>query len=365
MSSSSSGGRPPRPPLQPFGQPQRGRHGLIVDEVEAAGVLSDIRQSPRHVMGQGEFTRMLAAERMTAWSTGPDNPENRRTARNWQRAPTLHEHYRLGADAPGARLLHRRGQVEQEHYRETLTRMHSVTRTTDRDPRLMTIPEFGETSARAEDELHQRGHIYDPVGVERRAGTRPDSGHDMQSNFAWALGAMHAGHDFEMVGPLSDRSLARGSRPTGDGAEASALLREVRALTSGGYRPEEPREVQGVPISRLVAPTRARSATMRDLHRWAPPTMPDQVERGALQRTGLLAPNIDAHPTSQRMGALRTITHTFQRDAGLQQTWSGGTRVQRSMTVGAFLTPPPPQPGTSESGSERRPRLPPPPPPKI
>lgn len=332
--------------------------------------MQGIHAAPPRVLTHAGFRRMLAAERMTSWHRPATHPENRRTRRNWQRADILHEHYRLGADRPGARLLHRRAQVPDEHYREIQTRIHAVTRTGNRDARAMTIPDFGRESALAERALHASGHIYDPAGVEARAGgPAPGLGHDMQSNFAWLLGAIHARHDFEMVGPMSQRSLSRGSRPAppSPDAEPSALLREVQALSRTGYRQAPTTQVHGVPIIPLTAPRMPRrTPALRDLDRAAPPTMPTPLQETRLRSTGMLMPDVDQQPASARMGALRTLTNTFS-NPGRASTWHEGTRITRATTVGGFLAPPPvaPPPPPTASPSVAGPGLPPPPPPPM
>ena len=330
--------------VRPKGKPRRARHGLIVDEVEAQDIKTAINKGSREVMSDADVTRMLAAETMAAWSHTSN--EAARNALNWRRAPALVEHYRLGADNPDNRVLHRRAQVQEEHYREVQTGMHAINRTSGEDARESTLETFQQRSLAAEETLHQHGHIYDPVGVEQRAGgVGHGFGHDMQSNFAWLLGAIHAGHNFDLVGPLSDRSLTRGSKPRlpSPEAEPSALLREVQALTapSVGYTVGGSASQKGVPIIPIAAPRMPKgSVTMSDLNEAAPALIPGDAAQQALRDQGLLRPNIDNEPESARLGAVRTMSQSFRKNPQLQQTFHDGTKVARGATISSFLRPP-------------------------
>ncbi len=344
MSSPNTAWSPRRRQLkQTRGRPKPLSRNLMVDEVDAHIELTRIKHQPRRVMSKLGFRRMLAAERMTSWSDTEATAESKRTSVNWQRAPTLYEHYQLGSRGPGARLLHRRAQVETENYREVQTRMHSVSRVMGQDARAMTIPEFGEKSLAAEQLLHRSGHIYDPAGVERRAQRamrKPGNvgkgfGHDMQSNFAWLLGAVHAQHDFEMVGPMSKRSLSRGSKPPG--TASSALLREVQALNSAGFKADKPIDTSGVPIIRMRSPRGKPSVTMRDLDEAAPKTMPGLRELARLEKSRVYQAKVDAQPANLRLGGVKGLIKTFSKP-NTKTTWHEGKKLDRTSTLSSVIS---------------------------
>ncbi len=309
--------------------------------------------------------------------------------KNLQRAPVLYEHYRLGNDVSGPRLLHRRGQNDTEKYRNTATLLHSIdmtwggqgTKTSDLP--LLYAYDKGHS---AEDFLHTTGKIYDPIGVEssfkpweEAPGLKPEkpkvapkklklemgqsnnkkplslfeqikmqkrevkglnqesslsqlesqqqkkveknkvevmpSGHDMQSNFAWLLGAMHNGETFELVGPITENSLMRGSKDHQN--EASALLREIRALLDAGYEVVENPNVgtQQTPIITMVPGPKydPGKITLESLDQSAPNTKPDKQELQLLEKIGIFSPKFDEDKGPHDLGVINEKMEILQK----------------------------------------------------
>lgn len=318
--------------------------------------------------------------------------------KNLQRAPVLYEHYRLGNDVPGPRLLHRRGQNDTEKYRNTATLLHSIDMTwggkgtKTGDLPLLYAYDKGHS---AEDFLHTTGKIYDPIGVEshfkpwkeapglkkappkvqpkklklemgNQQGNKPlnfldlikmqkkdvkngnevqegssldqlskvqnqkiqenqvevmPSGHDMQSNFAWLLGAMHNGETFELVGPITENSLMRGSKDHEN--EASALLREIRALLDAGYQVVENPLVgtQQTPIITLVPGPKfdPSKVTLESLSESAPNTEPDKQELLNLEKIGIFTPKFDVEKGPIDLGVVNEKMELLQKQRSQQQ----------------------------------------------
>ncbi len=225
--------------------------------------------------------------------------------KNIERAPVLYEHYRLGNDIAGPRMLHRRGQNETENYRTLATLLHSIEMTwegegdpTDSLPNLYAL----DKGLSAENYLHTTGKIYDPVGVEHtfKGKFEGKGGHDMQSNFSWLMGAMHRGEKFELVGPVTEKSLERGSQK----GEASALLREIRALVKAGYEVSETK-TSGDNTIIVLAPGKdfdPSKVTMLTLGQSAPISLPDENEKQDLEKMGLLDRKFDSKEQNLEMG---------------------------------------------------------------
>ncbi|CAM2011256.1 hypothetical protein [Acanthopleuribacter pedis] len=319
--------------------------------------------------------------------------------KNLERAEVLYEHYRLGNDVPGPRMLHRRGQNPTEKYRNTATMLHSMNMTwkgqgtkTQELPVLYAM----DKAHTAEDFLHSTGKIYDPIGVQNKLkewGTpdpslkskkkdngnqkvdiqeeqqivkKPKSqpkerkkpmsfldqikqrenkpvdleafskieqrqknnlqksmvqqepknlGHDMQSNFSWLLGAMHRGEPFELVGPLTPRSLIRGSNPD----EGSALLREIRALLQNGYEVKEENQTLGTKQTPVIVFTPVedydpKEVTMMRLDISAPNDKPKEDELELYTQLGIFRKGFD-----QEQGPLDLGTVTKKMDVLDQQ----------------------------------------------
>ncbi len=306
-------------------------------------------------------------------------PAHATAQRNLQRAEVLYRHYRLGNDVDGPRILHRRGQQPQEMYRNTAshfegwTRMEGGGTPTGNVPMLQATPRMNEAYANAE----RHGFVYNPLGVQARlvaeqpppppgaaaAGGAPaanvDAAHDMQSNFAWLMGAMHNGESFDLVGPVTQPSVERGSTP----GEASALLREVRALVAHGYVVTGVRQgLGGVPIISMAPGPGFNPAnvTMASLNAAAPVTMPTAGELQNLTNMGLYDAGFDASPealavntANETMTRLERVVATRERNGGTVDrndatqrrnitTWSGGNRINGDNPI---LNPPQPPPG--------------------
>ena len=268
--------------------------------------------------------------------------ELRTINKNIERAEVLYEHFRLGNDVEGPRMLHRRGQRPPEEYRTFQTMLHSVEMTWKGDgdaTETLPKPYFFDKAVSAENHLHSQGIIYDPVGVEqkfkqlepkpKKVLNKPNKddpvstpykgpekkGHDMQSNFAWLMGAVHRKENFELVGPLTKNNLERGSGKK----EASALLREVRALLAIGY--EVSKEVKGteeMPVDVLTPPKDLDPAkiTMSSLNQSAPNTLPEELEIQELHEKGLFIEDFDTTKSSSQQNQVYAEVNALVKKRG-------------------------------------------------
>lgn len=289
----------------------------------------------------------------------PEDPLMKELAtakKNIERAPVLYEHYRLGNDIPGPRMLHRRGQNPTENYRTLATLLHSIEMTWkgDGDP-TESLPNLYalDKGLSAENFLHTTGKIYDPVGVEHtfKGKFEGKGGHDMQSNFSWLMGAMHRGEKFELVGPVTENSLERGSTK----GEASALLREIRALVKAGYEVSETK-TSGDNTIIVLSPGKdfdPSKVTMQTLDQSAPVTMPDESEKLDLEKMGLLDRKFDTQEQNLEMGKkmdeLETLSnkrdnmkkkynHENGNDLDKITSWKSTTKIKGDTPLGMKST---------------------------
>ncbi|MBO1319281.1 hypothetical protein [Acanthopleuribacter pedis] len=338
-----------------------------------------------------EVTVMRFKDELLKDQNNPDLKAQLKTAeKNLERAEVLYEHYRLGNDVRGPRMLHRRGQDPKEQYRNLGSQLHAINMTWqgqgDKTQDLPILYAFDKGSS-AKEHLHSQGIIYDPVGVEHKLAKwsprkevneqqkvevvkvppkkklqfkgnnflaqiqnmktkeskqpsesfkslekkmktktqdnivesqkKPEVklGHDMQSNFAWLLGAMHNGEPFELVGPLTERSLARGSNEE----EASALLREIRGLLRNGYELKPENQTLGTKQNPIIVLTPKQGydpdkVTLESLDQSAPVSLPDEEEKKLYREMGLLVDGFDDQKQTKDLNELQKSVNEMVKE---------------------------------------------------